>query len=121
MSELDDIRARRAAITPGAWQLVEMGRDFAVFAPHPVESGNTCIAVVDGGLTADSKRDGEFIAAAPADIDTLLAMVDALTSVWAQIVTIAEESTDSSTYISAYNMSRVRDVVRDWKEATVRR
>ena len=77
--QLAAIRARRAAITPGAWQLVEMGRDFAVFAPHPVESGNTCIAVVDGGLTADSKRDGEFIAAAPADIDTLLAMVDALT------------------------------------------
>ena len=38
-----------------------------------------------------------------------------------ETVTIAEESTDSSTYISAYNMSRVRDVVRDWKEATVRR
>ena len=118
--QLAAIRARREAVTPGVWSASwAWGKSSEVYnawAEAPFTSG-TCLEDV----APQAEADAAFIAAAPADIDTLLAMVDALTSVWAQIVTIAEESTDSSTYISAYNMSRVRDVVRDWKEATVRR
>lgn len=52
------------------------------------------------------------------------ARADALAAVWAQVVAISDEMNPKrggpfggDTNIAAYNMSRVRDVVREWKEA----
>jgi len=49
---------------------------------------------------------------------------DALAAAWAQVVAISDEMNPKQggpfggdTNIAAYNMSRVRDVVREWKEA----
>ena len=81
MSELDDIRARRAAITPGVWY-VEL-RDASFYEGEEyvnavVTTGDSDIA----GLGAEEQchAAAAFIAAAPADIDTLLASVAALTA-----------------------------------------
>lgn len=62
--QLTAIHARHAAITPGKWELTYS------FVPY--------LLWVDGGLTVGcihNKSDAEFIAAAPDDIDTLLAYV----------------------------------------------
>lgn len=78
MSELDDIRARRAAITSGVWSASwawgKSGGVYNAWAEAPFTSG-TCLEDV----APQAEADATFIAAAPADIDTLLAMVDALT------------------------------------------
>lgn len=54
----------------------------------------------------------------------LTAERDALAAAWAQVVAISDEMNPKQggpfggdTNIAAYNMSRVRDVVREWKEA----
>ena len=78
MSELDDIRARRDAVTPGVWSASwawgKSGEVYNAWAEAPFTSG-TCLEDV----APQAEADATFIAAAPADIDTLLAMVDALT------------------------------------------
>lgn len=66
------------AATPGPWSVDESPYNFAVFAPHPVESGGTCIAVIDGGLSNDSRHDAAFIAASRTAVPALLAERDAL-------------------------------------------
>ena len=73
MSELDDIRARRAAITTGEWFPVSLAHIVGVLSS---ETGQP-VATIDGGPRMNA--DATFIAAAPGDVDTLLAMVDALT------------------------------------------
>lgn len=72
MNELQAIRARRAAITPGVWFPVSLAYMVGVLSP---ETGKP-VATIDGGPRMNA--DAAFIAAAPADIDTLLAMVDKL-------------------------------------------
>ena len=104
------------AATPGPWWITKNPEFFAVVASHPVEVGDTFIAVVDGELSKDSEHDAAFIAAARTAVPALLAERDDLAALWTQVVACAEESTNSTTYISAYNMSRVRDLVREWKE-----
>jgi hypothetical protein len=76
--ELQAIEERANAATPGPWTVDDHPNDFAVIAPHPVESGNTYIAFIDGGLSNDSRRDGAFIAHARADVPALIAEVRSL-------------------------------------------
>jgi len=59
-----------------------------------------------------------------AKFDEACAERDALAAVWAQVVAISDEMNPKQggpfggdTNIAAYNMSRVRDVVREWKDA----
>lgn len=73
--ELQAIEERANAATPGPWKANESHYDFAVFAPHPSESGNTLIAQIDGGISTDSERDADFIAAAREDVPALIAEV----------------------------------------------
>lgn len=71
MNELDAIRARRAAITPGVWN-VRPGT-------HLVVRGPWIVASVSLNDAEETRVTAEFIAAAPADVDTLLAMVERMT------------------------------------------
>jgi len=77
--QLQAIKARRAIITPAPWATVSL-----FVGEHGEYNGRT---VVIGAYTnkcnptvasSTSSDDAEFIAAAPADIDALLAEVDAL-------------------------------------------
>ena len=76
--QLAAIRARREAVTPGVWSASwawgKSGEVYNAWAEAPFTSG-TCLEDV----APQAEADAAFIAAAPADIDTLLAMVDALT------------------------------------------
>ncbi len=84
MSELDDIRARRAAITPGVWEDVyadatwikKIDPNYAgISGCYFVEADGDYVARLD--LPDDyAERNAAFIAAAPADIDALLRMVE---------------------------------------------
>ena len=75
--QLAAIRARRAAITPGVWSASwawgKSGGVYNAWAEAPFTSG-TCLEDV----APQAEADAAFIAAAPGDVDTLLAMVDAL-------------------------------------------
>ena len=71
MNELDAIRARRAAITPGVWN-VRPGT-------HLVVRGPWIVASVSLNDAEETRVTAEFIAAAPADVDTLLREVERLT------------------------------------------
>ena len=72
--QLAAIRARREAVTPGVWEVGSM-----------YTTGDAVVGVTDNrivcvlGAEEQCHADATFIAAAPGDIDTLLAMVDALT------------------------------------------
>ena len=76
--QLAAIRQRRDAVTPGVWSASwawgKSGEVYNAWAEAPFTSG-TCLEDV----APQAEADATFIAAAPADIDTLLAMVDALT------------------------------------------
>ncbi len=76
--QLAAIRARRDAVTPGVWSASwawgKSGEVYNAWAEAPFTSG-TCLEDV----APQAEADATFIAAAPADIDALLAMVDALT------------------------------------------
>lgn len=71
--QLAAIRARREAVTPGVWEVGSM-----------YTTGDAVVGVTDNrivcvlGAEEQCHADATFIAAAPGDIDTLLAMVDAL-------------------------------------------
>lgn len=71
---LDEIRARRAATTKGNWRYIDYGRqvitDAAIAGILPV---SIC-------LINRAHKDGDFIAAAPADLDYLLTRVTQLES-----------------------------------------
>ena len=75
--QLAEIRTRRAAITPGVWSASwawgKSGGVYNAWAEAPFTSG-TCLEDV----APQAEADATFIAAAPGDVDTLLAMVDAL-------------------------------------------
>ena len=82
MNELDAIRARREAITPGVWEYE--------YNKHTEEStvyvwdGDEQTSVIIADVPAISARitsyaNAAFIAAAPADVDTLLREVERLT------------------------------------------
>ena len=70
---VDDIRARRAAITPGVWYVD--GLNICSRWSDSLGDDDSTICEMGG-----SDADAAFIAAAPADIDTLLASVAALTA-----------------------------------------
>lgn len=74
--------------------------------------------------TESQRQQWRELAVSNAAITALLADVDALTAFVAQVVAISDEMEPQQggpfggdTNIATYNMSRVRDVVRDWKEA----
>jgi hypothetical protein len=77
MNELDAIRARRAAITPGVWN-VRPGT-------HLVVRGPWIVASVSLNDAEETRVTAEFIAAAPADVDTLLREVERLTGELARL------------------------------------
>ena len=77
--QLAEIRTRRAAITPGVWtayrrHMVGFPADEYVH----VECGGELIADCGESTVEQAHADAAFIAAAPGDIDTLLAMVERL-------------------------------------------
>jgi hypothetical protein len=67
-AQIDAIKARRAAVTPGEW---ECDPDFNIIY-HTYVKIQTEIAEVHRA------KDAEFIANAPADIDALLAYIEEL-------------------------------------------
>lgn len=74
--DIQAIKARRAAIMPGEWQASRLlGVNFGVF-----DALNGCVCVVDSRYPLDGETYATFIAAAPADIDALLAEVERLTA-----------------------------------------
>lgn len=77
--QLAAIKARREAVTPGVWSASwawgKSGEIYNAWAEAPFTSG-TCLEDV----APQAEADAAFIAAAPADIDTLLAHVAALTA-----------------------------------------
>jgi len=82
--DIEGIRARRAAITPGPWQSELEGDRFTVWS----QNAWTWQEVVSTDHLNPSTRDAEnakFIAAAPADIDALLAEVERLRTIAATV------------------------------------
>lgn len=74
MADLDAIRARLHAITPGRW--VRHGADVhAADEPTPLLRGRDG----DPDVRAQSDADAEFVAHAPADLAALLDALDART------------------------------------------
>ena len=72
--QLAAIRARREAVTPGVWWVDKLQWQCVVSAPNRVIASTHPYSVVH-----DDEPNAAFIAAAPADIDTLLAEVERLT------------------------------------------
>ena len=70
-----EIRARREAITPGKWKAIVTEDGFA-----QIMAGDRCVHFTGDmeNTTGQDHADEAFIAAAPADIDTLLAEIDQL-------------------------------------------
>jgi len=75
MTTIAEIRARRAAITPWEWKAIVTEDGFA-----QIMSGDRCVHFTGDmeNTTGQDHADEAFIAAAPADIDTLLAEIDQL-------------------------------------------
>ena len=73
MSDLDAIRARRAAISPGRWyeDADEMGQDYIYLG---TDGGRLYVGDMSE-TTGQEHCDAAFIAHAPSDIDALLARV----------------------------------------------
>jgi len=75
MTTIAEIRARRAAITPWEWKAIVTEDGFA-----QIMSGDRCVHFTGDmeNTTGQDHADEAFIAAAPADIDHLLATIDKL-------------------------------------------
>jgi len=73
--ELAEYEALAKNATPGPWEMQRGMDEYFVDARHPVESYNVCIAVIDGGLSNDSKADAALIAASRTAIPKLIAEV----------------------------------------------
>lgn len=104
--QLAAIKARRAAITPGVWSASwawgKSGEAYNAWAEAPFTSG-TCLSDV----APQAEADAAFIAAAPADVDALLAMVDALTVERDALATQLREAQDAAKRQAAYISSCV--------------
>lgn len=75
MTTIAEIRARRAAITPGEWEAgVEVTTDRYIVTAKFQSDPQFGMAVCKCNVSHDAR----FIAAAPADIDHLLATIDKL-------------------------------------------
>lgn len=74
LSPLDQIRQRRSRITPGAWQwIMKHGHPVFLIAEHGTYEEKILEVFDEGELL---NQDADFIASAPADIDTLLALLE---------------------------------------------
>ena len=108
--QLAAIKARRDAVTPGVWSASwawgKSGEVYNAWAEAPFTSG-TCLEDV----APQAEADATFIAAAPADIDTLLAMVDALTG---ERDALAAQLEQAQQYAAWVEQVADRNDFRDW-------
>ena len=108
--QLAAIRQRRDAVTPGVWSASwawgKSGEVYNAWAEAPFTSG-TCLEDV----APQAEADATFIAAAPADIDTLLAMVDALTG---ERDALAAQLEQAQQYAAWVEQVADRNDFRDW-------
>jgi hypothetical protein len=72
---LTSVTARAAAATPGPWENAEPDHEYTVRQVEALRDGHE--GIVASGIYP--KADAEFIAAARADVDRLVAMVEYLT------------------------------------------
>ena len=103
---VDDIRARRAAITPGVWYVD--GLNICSRWSDSLGDDDSTICEMGG-----SDADAAFIAAAPADIDTLLAHVAAVT---AERDALAQQLRQAQAQLAAVPVDAMRLLL--WGDAT---
>ena len=103
--QLQAIRARRDAITPGVWGTKAVDNGGAMDELQIVSNtgrGSMFVATVGDVDIADVQADAAFIAAAPADVDTLLAMVDAVTAERDALAQQLQQAQDAAKRQAAY-------------------
>ena len=107
--QLRAIELRANAATPGPWEEVAESGECWLTS----QSDETAATYIVPDTALMNQDDIEFIAHAREDVPALIAEARRLQAQWAQVVAIADESARGDTNIGAYNMSRIRDLVRD--------
>ena len=99
--QLAAIKARREAATPGVWETVRANNDVRIWRDGCI------IAILPDTMpyyttAGNTDADAAFIAAAPADIDTLLAHVAALTAERDALAQQLQQAQDAAKRQAAY-------------------